>query len=380
MERIESINPERLAWCCYDRGVSLDLMAEELNIATRSLERVMSGEDGLTFNQLRKVADYFGRGVLFFLELGPVEDARVHTAAFRTLTNQKPELSAKLKNFIERVEKQRDIYLSLREDLDEEDQIKFEPPDIPSNRPVDAARIARAWLGLGDVNSFETYRSAIEAKGILVFRTNGYNGKWQIAKDSPILGFTLYDADCPVIVVKKQLKDTQQTFTLAHELGHLLLHKASSIDDDGDMHSHQGHEQEANAFAGNLLVPESFLRLISGPAPGEVSDFDGWLERNRRAWGVSTEVILRRLLDARLLPQTHYTAYREWRQGLPRTESEGTRLYRHREPKHLFGDGFVRVVLDALNARNITLAKASIYLDGLKVNDIHQLEHHYAGV
>jgi hypothetical protein len=58
----------------------------------------------------------------------------------------------------------------------------------------------------------------------------------------------------------------------------------------------------------------------------------------------------------------------------------GSRKYRHREPKHVFGDTFVRTVLDALNARHITLAKASSYLDSLKIKDLHQLERYYAGI
>jgi hypothetical protein len=90
---------------------------------------------------------------------------------------------------------------------------------------------------------------------------------------------------------------------------------------------------------------------------------------------------LRRLLDAGRLPQSQYAAYRQWRAQLAVTpEDGGTRMYRHREPKHVFGDTFVRTVLDALNARHITLAKASSYLDSLKIKDLHQLERHYAGI
>ena len=37
-------------------------------------------------------------------------------------------------------------------------------------------------------------------------------------------------------------------------------------------------------------------------------------------------------------------------------------------------------VLDALSARHITLAKASSYLDNLKIKDLHLLERYYAGV
>jgi hypothetical protein len=36
-------------------------------------------------------------------------------------------------------------------------------------------------------------------------------------------------------------------------------------------------------------------------------------------------------------------------------------------------------VLNALSARQITLSKASDYLDGLKVTDLHKLERFYAG-
>jgi len=105
----------------------------------------------------------------------------------------------------------------------------FNPPNLEGLSVEQAANAARQWLGLADTNDFESYREAIEAKGVLVFRSNGYNGKWQIAKENPILGFALYDEVCPVIVVKKQPWETQQCFTLMHELGHILLHKASSL-------------------------------------------------------------------------------------------------------------------------------------------------------
>lgn len=382
MERIQSINPERIAWCCADHDITPGDLASEVGIASSTMDRVMEGEDGLTFNQLRKIAEYFGRGVLFFLEAGPVDEVQVHTPQFRTLANQKPELSAKLKALIERVEKQRAVYLSLREDLDDTDRPTFNPPDLSRQSPRDAARIARHWLGLGDQNNFDSYRAAMEARGVLVFQSNGYNGKWQIAKEDPTLGFSLYDPTCPVIVIRKLPWESRQSFTLMHEMGHLLLHKVSSIDDAHDLESREGREREANAFAGHLLVPDALLVGIhDSERPQEVSLYDEWLERPRRAWGVSGEVILLRLLDAGRLPQSQYTAYRKWRKESARPQTDGgSRLYRHREPMHVFGDTFVRTVLDALNARHVTLAKASSYLDSLKIKDLHQLERYYAGL
>ena len=79
MERIQSINPSRLAWCCADRGITVDECASEVGIPEANLTKVMAGELGLTFNQLRKLADYFGRGVLFFLEPTQVDAAQVHS-------------------------------------------------------------------------------------------------------------------------------------------------------------------------------------------------------------------------------------------------------------------------------------------------------------
>ena len=57
------------------------------------------------------------------------------------------------------------------------------------------------------------------------------------------------------------------------------------------------------------------------------------------------------------------------------------RSYRYREPIHIFGDTFVRTVFEALQAKEITLARASGYLDNLRIQDVHELEQYcYAHV
>ena len=382
MNRIEFVNFDRIEWCCADDGITPESLAAAVGVSSDRMAEVMQGKSGLTFNQLRRMADHFGRGVLFFLEPGSVESATVHTAQFRTLARQKPDLSPRLKALIERVERQRDIFLSLRNDLlDDAHAVRFNAPSVSDTSVVAVAKAARTWLGLGDANSFDSYRAAVEAKNILVFRTNGFAGKWQIAKESPVLGFALYDVACPVIVIKKMVFEASQAFTLMHELGHVLLHRASWIDDDNDFQETQGKEQDANMFAGLVLVPDHFLNEIDDDQrPEDVTGFHPWLTPQRKKWGVSSEVILRRLMDVGRLPRDTYLAYRQWRLANPYVVNEqgGSRVYRHREPKHIFGDRYVRTVLDALSTQHITLSKASGYLDGLKVADVHELERHYA--
>lgn len=382
MERIKSVNPARIEWCCHDRGVTPEALAHETGIAVRTIERALAGEPALTFNQLSALAEFFGRGVLFFLEPGPVDADKVYTPQFRTLANQKPDLTHKVKMLIERAEGQREAYLSMREDLDDPHPT-FDPPSVPSDDVGVAARSVRKWLGLNDQRTFEEYRRAVESKGMLVFRTNGYAGSWQIAKQTPVLGFSLYDPVCPLIVVKKQAHEARQTFTLMHELGHLILHKTSWIDDESDLYAHDGGEKAANAFAGLVLVPEAALTAINDDdRPDEPSRYDEWVEPLTKTLGVSTEVVLRRLMDVGRLGRKRYKAYRDYLATLAHdgADSTGSRKYRYREPKHLFGDRFVRTVLDALSSRHITIPRASRYLDGLKLKDIRQLDEHSASV
>jgi Zn-dependent peptidase ImmA (M78 family) len=382
MSRIPSINPERIGWCCSDRGITVSELSKNLGIDSARFAANSLRDEGLTFNQLRKLATFFSRGVLFFLDTGPVHANQLHSPQFRTITNQKPGLSAKVRSLIGRVERQRELYVSLLEDLGEE-LPDFETPNL-SGRDIQNATIAtREWLGLTAENHFEAFRSRVEDRGVLVFRSNGYAGAWQIPSDSTISGFSLYDQRCPVVFVRRLLPESRQTFTLIHELAHLLLHKKSFIDAEEDLYSMRGREREANQFAGLVLVPDDYLSQVHDASrPHDVSLFDGWLKPFKDQWGVSGEVILRRLLDTNRLGRTEYDDYRKFilANSASKAPDSGNRSYRHREPRHVFGAPFVRAVFDALHTEQISLSKASTYLDNLKIKDVRALEEHLANL
>jgi Zn-dependent peptidase ImmA (M78 family) len=77
------------------------------------------------------------------------------------------------------------------------------------------------------------------------------------------------DAETVIGVAKEQSK-TRQRFTIAHEIGHLLLHDAEEVHVDREFRvklrsqassaAVDVDEIEANAFAAGLLMPETFLR------------------------------------------------------------------------------------------------------------------------
>lgn len=79
-----------------------------------------------------------------------------------------------------------------------------------------------------------------------------------------IAGF--YDVGENAIYVNEDEFPLRQTFTVAHELGHALLHKDWAASDDyrvlfrdGEYNGNEPHEKEANAFAAHLLVPRFML-------------------------------------------------------------------------------------------------------------------------
>ena len=61
--------------------------------------------------------------------------------------------------------------------------------------------------------------------------------------------------------------DTTKNFTLAHEIGHLLLHKNSNsfridLQDYSEEGDPNNQETEANYFAGSLLMPKEKLSIV----------------------------------------------------------------------------------------------------------------------
>jgi Zn-dependent peptidase ImmA (M78 family) len=87
--------------------------------------------------------------------------------------------------------------------------------------------------------------------------------------DGSLSGFAFQKHGSKYIGVNSLEGEQRQRFTIAHELGHLFLHKQNSVSYDTGMimlrdgHSSDGtdiKEIEANRFAAELLMPEESIR------------------------------------------------------------------------------------------------------------------------
>ena len=109
--------------------------------------------------------------------------------------------------------------------------------------------------------------------------------KEDIDKLSGFIGYGINDI--AVICVNYKRSYGHQNFTLAHEFGHLFLHKGVSISDDDRVlaYSNEKIEQEANEFASELLYP---VKLLS-------QDYNCAVQQDL-FYCLSYEMVLRKLL------------------------------------------------------------------------------------
>lgn len=132
--------------------------------------------------------------------------------------------------------------------------------------------------------------------------------------ENDVSGFLYKDKAQVVIGVNTHHAPARQTFTAAHELGHLLLHDQEEqfhVDHDfrvrlRDDVSSQGTdeaEREANLFAASLLMPRQFLEKdLQNEDYVDLLDED-LLTDLARKYGVSAQALVNRLKNLGYIPE-----------------------------------------------------------------------------
>ncbi len=117
------------------------------------------------------------------------------------------------------------------------------------------------------------------------------------------LGFALKRGEDIIIFINSSIRLSREIFTLAHEIGHIILHfreKNSFIENNVTIagHSEDEKEQEANYFAACLLMPSDEVeRFIDLELPDFEKDGLSGLDiaRIMSEFNVSYDVVLNRL-------------------------------------------------------------------------------------
>lgn len=143
----------------------------------------------------------------------------------------------------------------------------------------------------------------LKAHGIEVFADN--------KMDSSISGILMIKGDRVGAMVNLYHPEVRKRFTLAHELGHYLLHRRKStlfVDDLAVMYRESGPgggvdvmEAEANVFAAELLMPEDVVRADLAADPSRTPDEA--VRKLARRYDVSTAAMKYRLRQLGLITE-----------------------------------------------------------------------------
>lgn len=280
------INPDALTWAREVSHVTVEELARALIVKPGRVTEFEGGDARPTFRQLTLMAARLDRPLGFFFAPPPAVPDVPETADFRGRGDD--ELPADLAREMRRAEQHRDAMLDLG--------------GVPSRRittgaigwktvAVSAAALRQSF-GLRDTfvppesqnnQVFNFWRGLLEENGVLIFQTTG------ISLDT-FRGLSVHHDELPLILVNGADSAAGRTFTLFHEVAHLISWTSGlcvlreSVDE----------EALANSFAANFLMPESAVwdHLSDTQEPMAATE---QLARHFRVSPLAAAVRLRRL-------------------------------------------------------------------------------------
>jgi Zn-dependent peptidase ImmA (M78 family)/transcriptional regulator with XRE-family HTH domain len=168
---------------------------------------------------------------------------------------------------------------------------------LAGENPLVAARLTRNLLGFDGAGPIRGFISRLERNGVRVFflpeviEDPDHESRTEIEN---VDGFSIWvDGSKPVIAVNGGRPGDRIRLTLAHELGHLILHYPFSADRD--------IEREAYLFGAEFLFPEESLRNELH-APVTLAK----LAELKARWGVSMSAILFRARDLGIVTERQH--------------------------------------------------------------------------
>jgi Zn-dependent peptidase ImmA (M78 family)/DNA-binding XRE family transcriptional regulator len=266
------LNPKMITVARESRGLTQLELAEKLNLSTSQMSRIEQDFTEVGEQHLKALSVALNYPEEFFYQEGE---------------NLPPALALRKRNIVAQkvllpIEAQVNIYrLSIEKLLNAMGQNNFQLPVLDIEKlgsPAEAARkLRKIWKV--EKGTITNLTKVLEDNGIYVigfdFNTERVDGMSIVANGTH-----------PVIFSNKRNLGDRQRFTLAYELGHLVMHLQTNPSFTRDI-SH-----EANEFAAEFLMPEKDIRpdFKDGVTINILADL-------KRKWKVSMQALLYRSND-----------------------------------------------------------------------------------
>ncbi len=354
--RVENINKDILEQCREQLGLGLF----EVKKRIKKIAEIEEGEHKPTFKELDTLSELYKvpRWVLVSKKLPDKYQFDKVVPSFRQLANSNEEVfgDSKVRNLIAQVERFRKLILELLADMDET-IANFNPPKLnDDSKPEDVAILLRKWLGLSEeMIDFKTWKKLLEKKGIFIFMTSKYKD-WSHIEKELLRGLAIYHPTLPIIIINDSDAKKAQSFTLFHELGH-LLRKESAID------NWEGYDRNIERWcdnlASNVLMP---IKLFQA-AVSSIDKLDT-VKTIAKNFKVSPYACLVRLRQLKIISQDIYEDYEaqlqkeyEDLQKILKAKKRGPARDRPQEILNQYGHIYTNTLFQAYHNKEIGLHK-----------------------
>ena len=268
------VNPEILVWARETAGLTRDEAVAKLGIgdargvaATDRLTALETGDVAPTRPMLVKMAKRYRRPLLaFYLSAPPRQGER--GADFRAPPGGMPAAPAPLLDALLRdVRARQSMVRAVLEDEDEADRLPFVGARAMSDGKAILLESLQALLGVDRSQyraeetadaAFALLRANAEAAGVFVL-LKGDLGSYHTAIDVEVFrGFALADDLAPFVVVNDGDSRAAWSFTLLHELTHLILGQTGV----SGARAESGVERFCNDVASEFLLSTQELKQL----------------------------------------------------------------------------------------------------------------------
>lgn len=283
---------ERLRIARRTAGLSQRALAEGVGVSAMAISKYERGLDVPSSAVLLRLAEALGVKTEYFLRPTTVTLTR---PSYR----RRISLSRKEKNaLVGRVQDWLERYLDVENFFG--GPPTFDLPPLLKRRVTSLDEVEGVALALRDawrlgLSTIESTVEVLEDQGVKV-------GVVDAHEDFDAL--TLWaNEEIPVIVVKSGLPGDRQRFSLAHELGHLVLETGEGVD----------AEKAAHRFAGSFLVPEPVVRFELGDQRHTLGVYELHLLKHK--YGLSMQAWIHRAKDLGIISESAATRlFRQFRQ------------------------------------------------------------------
>ncbi|MBF2754463.1 MAG: ImmA/IrrE family metallo-endopeptidase [Gammaproteobacteria bacterium AqS3] len=349
--RVEQANAEVLRQCREQLGFEIDEVARKV----KSIAAIEADELKPTFKQLKTLSDLYEVPDWVFISDAIPERFRLTSSpSYRLFKKAGAPLNPKVNKLLIRVEQLRELVIDFQEDQDEQSD-PFDPPEWTEDVKTMAKRV-REWLELDSGNrrhwSFDELREKLEQKDVFILMTSKYNGPWKFSVEEDFRGLCIFYGLLPIVVINDSDNKKAQSFSLIHELGHLLRRESifdhKSILDD-DKWDRDDEERWCDELAEEVLMPYELVNPNSYRSFNELKDKD--IQVLAKEFMVSPYVFCFRLQSLDLITEDKANKFKRQikEKSLSQKASGSVPISRkrHKEALRQFGSIYTKTVWQA---------------------------------